>query len=127
MNWCLGNEGPGSSKGYLCHSNIGSPGFSLCQGTTLRFPLARFGVISQVASSVGNPDLRCVIISFRHLSFVVSIVITTDSFTSCFAQLRDDLNLRAGIRGTWRRQLSTQRRLSAGMTLWTRVLLPFIV
>ena len=29
MNWCPGNEGPGSSKGYLCHSNIGSPDFSV--------------------------------------------------------------------------------------------------
>ena len=55
MNWCLGNEGLGSSKGYLCHSNIGSPGFSLCQGTTLRFPLARFGVISRGCIVGGEP------------------------------------------------------------------------
>ena len=50
-----GDKGPGSSGGYLCHSNIGSSGFSLCQGTTLRLPLARFGVISLGCIVGGEP------------------------------------------------------------------------
>ena len=42
-------------RGYLRHSNIGSPGFSLCQGTTLRLPLVRFGVISRGCIVGGEP------------------------------------------------------------------------
>ena len=92
----------------------------------LRLPLARFGVFPEVASLVGNLDLGCIIIYFLHLSFVVFIIIATDSFTSCLRQLRDGPNLRAGIRSAWRRQLSTRRQLRPRTILWTRVLSPFI-
>ena len=81
----------------------------------------------EVALSVRNSDLRCVIISFLHLSFVVYIVIATNSFTFCLAQLRDGPNLRADIKSAWRRQLSMQRQLRTRTILWTRVLSPFIV
>ena len=55
---------------YLCLLGIGSPGFSLCLGTVLRLPLARFGVISpRLHHRWGNPDLRCIIISFSSFKF----------------------------------------------------------
>ena len=55
MNWCPRNGGPGSSRVYLRLSGIGSPGFSLCQGTTLRLPLVRFRVISRGCIVSGEP------------------------------------------------------------------------
>ena len=62
----------------------------------------------------------------RHLSFVAFTVLAIDSFTSCFAQLRDVLNLRVSIKSMCRRQLSMRRLLRAGMIMWTHILLPFI-
>ena len=45
---------------------------------------------------------------------------------SCFVQLRDGSNLRAGIRSAWRRQSNTRRRLRIGTILWTHGLSPSI-
>ena len=53
-------------------------------------------------------------------------VLATDSFTSYFAQLKDDLNLRVGIGSACRRQSSTLRILRARTILWTHALSPFI-
>ena len=123
-NWCLGRGGLESSKVYLRLSGIGSPNFSLCLGTILRLPLARFGWSPEVASLVGNPDLRCVNISSRHLSFITFTIIATDSFTSCFAHLKDGPNLRASIRSECIRPSNTRRQLRAGTISWTQGPLP---
>ena len=58
---------------------------------------------------MGNPEIRCIIISSRHLSFVTFTVTAADSFNFCFAQLRDSLKLRAGIRSMWRKQSNTRK------------------
>ena len=76
---------------------------------------------------MGNPDLRCVNISSRHLSFITFALIATDSFTSCFVQLKNGPNLRIGIRSECRRLSNTRGQLSAGMILWTQGLLPSTV
>ena len=56
------------------------------------------------------------------LSFVVFAVLSTDSLPSCFAQLKDVQNSKAGIKSVCRRQSSKCKLLRAGTIWWTHVL-----
>ena len=85
-----------------------------------------WGDLPRLHHQWGTPTLGASLFLSHHLSFVAFTVLATDSFTSCFAQLKDGPNLRVGIRSMCRRQLSTHRILRAGTILWTYALLPFI-
>ena len=101
--------------------------FFFVSGDDFETPFSEvWGDLPRLHRRWGTPTIGASLFLSRHLSFVAFTVLATDSFTSCFAQLRDVLNLRVGIRSVCRRQLSTRRLLKAGTILWTHVLSPFI-
>ena len=127
MNWCLGNGGLRSLGVYLHLSSIGSPGFFFVSGDDFETPSGEvWGDLLRLHRRWGTLTLGASLFLSRHLSFVAFTVLAIDSFTSCFTQLRDVLNLRVVIKSMCRRQLSMRRLLRAGMILWTHILLPFI-
>ena len=63
-----------------------------------------WGDIPRLLRRWGTPTLGALVFLPVVFSFVVFVVIITDSFASCFAQLRDGLSSKAGIRSVLRRR-----------------------
>ena len=63
-----------------------------------------WGDIPRLLRWWGTPTLGASVFLLVVFSFVVFAIIVTNSFASCFAQLRDGLSSKAGIRSVLRRQ-----------------------
>ena len=74
----------------------------------------------------GTPTLGASLFLSRHLCFAAFTVLATDSLPSCFAQLKDVQNSRAGIKSVCKRKSSTCRLLRARTIWWTHVLWPLL-
>ena len=85
-----------------------------------------WGELSRLHCRWGTPTLGVSLFLSLYLGFVAFAILATDSSISCFAQLRDDPNLRLDIRSVYRRQSSMRKILRVGTILWTHVLSPFI-
>ena len=74
-------------------------------GDDFETPSSRdWGDIPRLLRRWGTPTLGASVFLFVVSSFVVFAVTITDSFASCFVQLRDGLSSKAGIRSVLRRR-----------------------